>query len=133
MTKLLQPRLVGTSGETNTNSLISFVLTEDHIKLTARLGAVTWSWSSKPDLTVKQKINMITWPHPIWPHPIWPHQNQSLKLTFSFDWTLNYLSKYRNAQTKQLSHPLPVLRAREIDTWSRGQEYQSLLRRWSLV
>lgn len=41
MTKLLQPRLVGTSGETNTNSLISFVLTEDHIKLTARLGAVT--------------------------------------------------------------------------------------------
>ncbi|KAF6161459.1 hypothetical protein GIB67_009338 [Kingdonia uniflora] len=35
----------------------------------------------------------------------------------------------RNAQTRQLSHPLPVLRAREIDEWSRSQEYQSLLRR----
>ncbi|KAK9090126.1 hypothetical protein Sjap_023303 [Stephania japonica] len=34
-----------------------------------------------------------------------------------------------NAQTRQLSHPLPVLRAREIDEWSRSQEYQSLLRR----
>ncbi|XP_042047151.1 protease HtpX homolog isoform X1 [Salvia splendens] len=39
----------------------------------------------------------------------------------------------RNAQTKQLSHPLPVLRAREIDEWSRSQEYQSLVKRvkWS--
>lgn len=36
---------------------------------------------------------------------------------------------YRNAQTRQLSHPLPVLRAREIDEWSRGQEYSSLLKR----
>ncbi|XP_042499227.1 protease HtpX homolog isoform X2 [Macadamia integrifolia] len=35
----------------------------------------------------------------------------------------------RNAQTRQLSHPLPVLRAREIDEWSRSQEYISLLRR----
>ncbi|XP_058103323.1 plastoglobule-localized metallopeptidase 48, chloroplastic [Magnolia sinica] len=35
----------------------------------------------------------------------------------------------RNAQTRQLSHPLPVLRAREIDQWSRSREYQSLLRR----
>ncbi|KAK9113457.1 hypothetical protein Syun_020254 [Stephania yunnanensis] len=35
----------------------------------------------------------------------------------------------RNAQTRQLSHPLPVLRAREIDEWSRSQEYHSLLRR----
>lgn len=35
----------------------------------------------------------------------------------------------RNAQTRQLSHPLPVLRAREIDEWSRSQEYTSLLRR----
>ncbi|KAL5724817.1 Plastoglobule-localized metallopeptidase 48 [Ranunculus cassubicifolius] len=33
----------------------------------------------------------------------------------------------RNAQTSQLSHPLPVLRAREIDEWSRSQEYRSLL------
>ncbi|MCD7455042.1 hypothetical protein HAX54_026919 [Datura stramonium] len=33
----------------------------------------------------------------------------------------------RNAQTRQLSHPLPVLRAREIDEWSRSQEYRSLL------
>ncbi|MCL7030507.1 hypothetical protein MKW94_017222 [Papaver nudicaule] len=35
----------------------------------------------------------------------------------------------RNAQTSQLSHPLPVLRAREIDEWSKSQEYQSLLSR----
>ncbi|XP_074296775.1 plastoglobule-localized metallopeptidase 48, chloroplastic-like isoform X2 [Silene latifolia] len=35
----------------------------------------------------------------------------------------------RNAQTRQLSHPLPVLRAREIDEWSRGREYTSLLKR----
>lgn len=35
----------------------------------------------------------------------------------------------RNAQTRQLSHPLPVLRAREIDEWSRSKEYQSLLNR----
>ncbi|KAK6155387.1 hypothetical protein DH2020_009635 [Rehmannia glutinosa] len=35
----------------------------------------------------------------------------------------------RNAQTRQLSHPLPVLRAREIDEWSRSSEYRSLLKR----
>ncbi|KAI4366794.1 hypothetical protein MLD38_022619 [Melastoma candidum] len=35
----------------------------------------------------------------------------------------------RNAQTRQLSHPLPVLRAREIDEWSRSQEYKRLLQR----
>ncbi|KAJ3683289.1 hypothetical protein LUZ60_013516 [Juncus effusus] len=33
----------------------------------------------------------------------------------------------RNAQNRQLSHPLPVLRAREIDDWSRSREYKSLL------
>ncbi|PHT98043.1 hypothetical protein BC332_33066 [Capsicum chinense] len=38
-------------------------------------------------------------------------------------------SLIRNAQTRQLSHPLPVLRAREIDEWSRSQEYRSLLQR----
>ncbi|XP_055826671.1 plastoglobule-localized metallopeptidase 48, chloroplastic [Solanum dulcamara] len=35
----------------------------------------------------------------------------------------------RKAQTRQLSHPLPVLRAREIDDWSRSKEYRSLLQR----
>lgn len=35
----------------------------------------------------------------------------------------------RNAQTRQLSHPLPVLRAREIDEWSRSQDYKSLFKR----
>lgn len=35
----------------------------------------------------------------------------------------------RNAQTRQLSHPLPVLRAREIDEWSRSQDYTSLFKR----
>lgn len=33
----------------------------------------------------------------------------------------------RNAQTRALSHPLPVLRAREIDRWSQSQQYQALL------
>jgi Zn-dependent protease with chaperone function len=31
------------------------------------------------------------------------------------------------ARTAQLTHPVPVLRAREIDRWSSSQEYQSLL------
>ncbi|KAJ0111485.1 hypothetical protein Patl1_03028 [Pistacia atlantica] len=35
----------------------------------------------------------------------------------------------RNAQTRQLSHPLPVLRAREIDEWSRSLDYKTLLKR----
>lgn len=35
----------------------------------------------------------------------------------------------RNAQTRQLSHPLPIFRAREIDEWSRSSEYKSLLKR----
>ncbi|KAL9276969.1 hypothetical protein ACSQ67_025483 [Phaseolus vulgaris] len=35
----------------------------------------------------------------------------------------------RNAQTRQLSHPLPVLRASEIDEWSKTPAYKSLLKR----
>eukprot|EP00897_Mesotaenium_endlicherianum_P007307 jgi/Mesen1/6604/ME000338S05773 len=35
----------------------------------------------------------------------------------------------RNAQARQLSHPLPVLRAREVDTWARSDEYKMLLER----
>ncbi|XP_047334652.1 protease HtpX homolog [Impatiens glandulifera] len=35
----------------------------------------------------------------------------------------------RNAQTRQLSHPLPVLRAREIDEWSRSGEFRNLMNR----
>ncbi len=33
----------------------------------------------------------------------------------------------KEARTSQLSHPVPVLRAREIDRWSSSTEYQSLL------
>ena len=33
----------------------------------------------------------------------------------------------RNAQTRALSHPLPVMRAREIDQWSRSSQYMALL------
>ncbi|GFR48509.1 hypothetical protein Agub_g10368 [Astrephomene gubernaculifera] len=33
----------------------------------------------------------------------------------------------RNAQTAALSHPLPVMRAREIDRWSQSSQYQSLI------
>ena len=39
----------------------------------------------------------------------------------------------RNAQTRQLSHPLPVLRAREVDDWSKGQEYKNLLKRGTKI
>lgn len=35
----------------------------------------------------------------------------------------------RNAQTRALSHPLPVLRAREIDRWSTSNQYNELLER----
>ncbi|XP_047055706.1 protease HtpX homolog isoform X1 [Lolium rigidum] len=35
----------------------------------------------------------------------------------------------RNAQTRELSHPLPVMRAREVDEWSRSQEYRMLSRK----
>lgn len=33
----------------------------------------------------------------------------------------------RNAQTRALSHPLPVLRAREIDRWSTSPQYRALI------
>lgn len=33
----------------------------------------------------------------------------------------------KQAQTAQLTHPVPVLRAREIDRWASSQEYQGLL------
>ena len=32
----------------------------------------------------------------------------------------------RNAQTRQLTHPLPVARAREIDEWSRSEDFARL-------
>jgi len=35
----------------------------------------------------------------------------------------------KQAMTAQLTHPLPVLRAREIDRWGSSQTYQSLLQR----
>ena len=35
----------------------------------------------------------------------------------------------RNAQTRALSHPLPVLRAKEVDQWSGSSEYEVLLTR----
>jgi hypothetical protein len=33
----------------------------------------------------------------------------------------------KQAMTAQLTHPVPVLRAREIDRWASSQEYQALL------
>jgi Zn-dependent protease with chaperone function len=38
----------------------------------------------------------------------------------------------KQAQTAQLSHPVPVLRAREIDRWASSQEYQALLQQHSI-
>ena len=31
------------------------------------------------------------------------------------------------ARTAQLTHPVPVLRAREIDRWASGKDYEKLL------
>lgn len=39
----------------------------------------------------------------------------------------------RHAQTRQLSHPLPVLRAREVDRWARSAEFKTLLDRGTLI
>ena len=33
----------------------------------------------------------------------------------------------KTARTAQLTHPVPVLRAREIDRWASSTEYQSLI------
>jgi hypothetical protein len=38
----------------------------------------------------------------------------------------------RVVQVGQLSHPLPVLRAREIDKWGAGKQYEALLGRGKL-
>lgn len=38
----------------------------------------------------------------------------------------------RQLQTAQLTHPVPVLRAKEIDRWAETQDYQSLLKRDSV-
>ena len=35
----------------------------------------------------------------------------------------------KSAHTSQLTHPVPVLRAREIDRWAESKEYQTLLQR----
>lgn len=39
----------------------------------------------------------------------------------------------RQAQTAQLSHPVPVLRAREIDRWASGKIYQTLVQKETIV
>jgi Zn-dependent protease with chaperone function len=41
--------------------------------------------------------------------------------------TTNFGKMLAAAQTEQLSHPVPVLRAKEIDLWSQTDSYQSLL------
>ena len=38
----------------------------------------------------------------------------------------------KQMQTARLTHPLPVLRAREIDRWASSQDYQSLLQKRSM-
>lgn len=35
----------------------------------------------------------------------------------------------RNATTRSLTHPLPVMRAREVDTWAEGEQYRALIAR----
>eukprot|EP00887_Chlorella_sp_A99_P002255 scaffold10.g2255.t1 len=35
----------------------------------------------------------------------------------------------RNATTRSLTHPLPVMRAREVDTWAKGEQYRALIAR----
>ena len=38
----------------------------------------------------------------------------------------------KQMRTNELTHPVPVLRAREIDRWASGQDYQKLLLRGSI-
>ncbi|BDA73212.1 hypothetical protein RIVM261_014580 [Rivularia sp. IAM M-261] len=40
---------------------------------------------------------------------------------------------FKAARTAQLTHPVPVLRAREIDRWSSSKEYQKLLQNYTKV
>ncbi|MDJ0737607.1 MAG: M48 family metallopeptidase [Nostocaceae cyanobacterium] len=37
------------------------------------------------------------------------------------------------AQTAQMTHPVPVLRAREIDRWASSKEYENLLQNYKIV
>lgn len=39
----------------------------------------------------------------------------------------------KQAQTSQLTHPVPVLRAREIDRWASSKEYENLLQKRSTM
>ena len=55
-----------------------------------------------------------------WPSSILVGQNIALDLRC-------HRAVRRNAQTRALSHPLPVMRAREIDQWSRSPQYVALL------
>ncbi|MBF2047837.1 M48 family metallopeptidase [Leptolyngbya sp. NK1-12] len=49
------------------------------------------------------------------------------------DANLDELGKMlKQMQTARLTHPVPVLRAREIDRWSSSQDYQSLLQKRSM-
>jgi Zn-dependent protease with chaperone function len=50
------------------------------------------------------------------------------------DMSTNEIGKMlRQMQTAQLSHPVPVLRAREIDRWASTQDYQGLLEKRSIL
>ncbi len=40
---------------------------------------------------------------------------------------------FKEAQSSQLTHPLPVLRAREIQRWASSKNYESVLRRQEIV
>ncbi|MBW4618934.1 MAG: M48 family metallopeptidase [Cyanosarcina radialis HA8281-LM2] len=39
----------------------------------------------------------------------------------------------KSAQTANLTHPVPVIRAKEIDRWASSQDYQSLLQQHSML
>jgi Zn-dependent protease with chaperone function len=38
----------------------------------------------------------------------------------------------KEAQTAQLTHPLPILRAKEIANWARSSQYSNLLNKWNI-
>jgi hypothetical protein len=52
-----------------------------------------------------------------------------MELNLLCDISLHLFTHCRNAQTRELSHPLPVMRAREIDEWSRSQEYKTVMQK----
>jgi len=86
------------------------------------LGASSFVWQSciEPSWVV----------HPV--RYLLDHDWQSInimEMNVLYDICCYFFTPCRNAQTRELSHPLPVMRAHEIDEWSRSQEYKTVMQK----